>query len=69
MREQPPNAWQPWTEEEVEQLVTFAIEGKTPEQIANFFGRSENAVICKLEAVAYQRNRWRRAVADLKNDP
>lgn len=66
---QPHNAWNAWTDDDVELMVTAALEGRTPEQIADALGRSANAVICKLESVALNRTRWSRAVAALRGVP
>ena len=55
-----------WTAEKEEQLVALAVEGRTPQEIAQELDRSVLAVIYRLTQIAEQRSQWSRAIKLIK---
>ena len=48
-REEYPNAWKSWSEEQDEELLATHSEGKSIEEITKIMGRSHKAIVKRLE--------------------
>lgn len=55
-----------WTPDKKEQLVSLALAGKPPEEIARITQRSVRAVIMQLSSIADDRSQWTRAIKLIK---
>ena len=55
-----------WTPDSEAELVRLAMDGKTPQEIANELDRSVRAVILRLTQIAEDRAQWSRALNLIK---